>query len=100
MLVLTFVLTAASAGFHEFGHAAACRYGGAKPGVIGGGIYLVWPVFFTDVTDSYRLDRRGRLRTDLGGLYFNMLFSLATVGAWRSRTTTRCWCSYRSNCCK
>jgi putative peptide zinc metalloprotease protein len=42
----------------------------------------VWPVFFTDVTDSYRLDRGGRLRTDLGGLYFNMLFALGTVGAW------------------
>ena len=82
MLVLTFALTAASAGFHEFGHAAACRYGGARPGMIGGGVYLVWPAFFTDVTDSYRLDRRGRLRTDLGGLYFNMLFALATVGTW------------------
>jgi putative peptide zinc metalloprotease protein len=82
MLVLTFGLTALSAGFHEFGHAAACRYGGAKPGVIGGGIYLVWPVFFTDVTDSYRLSRGGRLRTDLGGLYFNMLFSLGTLGVW------------------
>ncbi len=82
MLVLTFALTAASAGFHEFGHAAACRYGGARPGVIGGGVYLVWPAFYTDVTDSYRLDRRGRLRTDLGGLYFNMLFALGTVGMW------------------
>ena len=82
MLVLTFALTAMSAGFHEFGHAAACRYGGATPGVIGGGVYLVWPAFYTDVTDSYRLGRGGRLRTDLGGLYFNMLFSLATLGVW------------------
>ncbi|MEY2473906.1 MAG: putative peptide zinc metalloprotease protein [Actinomycetota bacterium] len=82
MLVLMFALTALSAGFHEFGHAAACRYGGAKPGVIGAGIYLVWPAFYTDVTDSYRLSRGGRLRTDLGGLYFNMLFALATMGVW------------------
>jgi putative peptide zinc metalloprotease protein len=86
MLVLTFVLTAVSAGFHEFGHAAACKYGGARPGVIGGGIYLVWPVFYTDVTDSYRLSRGGRLRTDFGGIYFNTLFSLATLGVW---TVTR-----------
>ena len=82
MLLLTFALTALSAGFHEFGHAAACRYGGAKPGVMGAGIYLVWPAFYTDVTDSYRLSRGGRLRTDLGGLYFNMLFALATFGVW------------------
>ena len=26
---------------HEFGHAAAARYGGADPGVIGAGLYLV-----------------------------------------------------------
>ena len=82
MLVLTFALTVASAGFHEFGHAAACKYGGARPGKIGGGIYLVWPVFFTDVTDSYRLSRAARLRTDLGGIYFNILFSLGTLGVW------------------
>jgi putative peptide zinc metalloprotease protein len=82
LLVLVFVLTALSAGFHEFGHAAACRYGGATPGVMGAGLYLVWPAFYTDVTDSYRLSKGGRLRTDLGGLYFNMLFALATFGVW------------------
>ena len=37
------------------------------------GLYLVWPAFYTDVTDSYRLGRGGRLRTDLGGLYFNAI---------------------------
>ena len=82
-LVLVVGLTALSAGFHEFGHAAACRYGGARPGVMGAGLYLVWPAFYTDVTDSYRLDRRGRLRTDLGGLYFNCIFTVGTVAvAW------------------
>ena len=82
LIVLLFVLTAVSAGFHEFGHAAACTYGGAQPGAMGAGIYLVWPAFYTDVTDSYRLNRRGRLRTDLGGLYFNCVFALATFGVW------------------
>lgn len=82
LLVLMFALTAASAGFHEFGHAAALRHGGGTPGVMGAGLYLVWPAFYTDVTDSYRLPRRDRLRTDLGGLYFNMVFALATFGVW------------------
>jgi len=70
-------LTILMGAFHETGHATAARYGGAKPGAMGAGIYLVWPVFYTDVTDSYRLDRRGRLRTDLGGVYFNVLFMVA-----------------------
>jgi putative peptide zinc metalloprotease protein len=82
LLVLTFVLAAASAGFHEFGHAAALRYGGGNPGAMGAGLYLVWPAFYTDVTDSYRLPRAARLRTDLGGLFFNMVFALATFAVW------------------
>ena len=58
---------------HEFGHAAACHRGGAEPGAIGVAVYVVYPAFFTDVTTSYRLGRAGRLRTDLGGVYFNAL---------------------------
>jgi putative peptide zinc metalloprotease protein len=76
------VLTVLSAGFHEFGHAAAARYGGATPGVMGFGFYLFWPAFYTDVTDSYRLGRGGRVRTDLGGLYFNALVVLLAFALW------------------
>jgi putative peptide zinc metalloprotease protein len=82
LMLGAFALTILSASFHEFGHAAACRYSGGRPGAMGCGVYLVWPAFYTDVTDAYRLDRAGRLRTDLGGLYFNAIFALATFGAW------------------
>jgi putative peptide zinc metalloprotease protein len=82
LLLLVFVLAVASAGFHELGHAAACRYGGATPGGMGMGMYLVWPAFYTEVTDSYRLPRRDRLRVDLGGLYFNALVAVVTLGVW------------------
>src|SRR5205823_221488 len=71
-----------SAAFHECGHATACKYGGATPGVMGAGIYIVFPAFYTDVTDAYRLGKGGRLRTDLGGVYFNSIFILATAGAY------------------
>jgi putative peptide zinc metalloprotease protein len=81
-LLIVLGLFVVSAAFHECGHAAACRYGGARPGVIGVGIYLAWPSFFTNVTDSYRLSRAGRLRTDLGGLYFNAVFMLALAGLY------------------
>jgi putative peptide zinc metalloprotease protein len=82
LLLLVFLLAVGSAGFHEIGHAAACRYGGGRPGGMGMGLYMVWPAFYTDVTDAYRLPRRDRLRTDLGGLYFNALVAVATVGVW------------------
>jgi putative peptide zinc metalloprotease protein len=81
-LLVVLGLSLVSAVFHECGHATGCRYGGARPGVIGVGIYLVWPSFFTNVTDSYRLSRAGRLRTDLGGLYFNVVFMLALAGIY------------------
>ncbi len=81
-LLLVAGLTVISALFHECGHAAGCRYGGARPGRIGAGIYLVWPAFFTNVTDSYRLSRAGRLRTDLGGLYFNLIFMVVLAAIY------------------
>ena len=76
LVLLLAAITLAGGAFHELGHATACRYGGAEPGVIGAGIYLIWPVFYNDLNDSYRLDRAGRLRADLGGVYFNAVFSL------------------------
>jgi putative peptide zinc metalloprotease protein len=81
-ILLTLGLVILSAAFHECGHATACRYGGARPGKMGVGLYLVWPAFYTDVTDAYRLSKSGRLRTDLGGVYFNAIFTLLTAGAY------------------
>jgi putative peptide zinc metalloprotease protein len=77
-----FAAVVLSAAFHEIGHAAACRYGGGHPGKMGCGLYLAWPAFYTDVTDAYRLSRRARLRTDLGGVYFNVVFVLATAAVY------------------
>jgi putative peptide zinc metalloprotease protein len=82
VLLLLFAGVVVATGFHEIGHATACRYGGAKPGVVGVGIYIVWPAFYTDVTDAYRLNKRGRLRTDLGGVYFNAIFALVVAAVY------------------
>jgi putative peptide zinc metalloprotease protein len=79
-------LVVVSAALHELGHAAACSYGGARPGRMGAGVYVAWPAFYTDVTDAYRLGKGARLRTDLGGVYFNALvvLALATTYAFTS----------------
>jgi putative peptide zinc metalloprotease protein len=82
VFLLVAVLVVLSAAFHEIGHATACVYSGGRPGRMGAGVYLAWPAFYTDVTDAYRLPRSGRLRTDLGGVYFNAVFVLALGGAW------------------
>jgi putative peptide zinc metalloprotease protein len=80
LLVLAVIVVAA--GFHEFGHAAALRYGGGRAKGMGAGFYLFYPAFYTDVTDNYRLPRWARLRTDLGGFYFHLIFALAMVGIY------------------
>lgn len=80
VLIAVLGLTLLGTLFHELGHAAAGTYGGATPGTLGVGIYLVWPAFYTDLTDSYRLSRAGRIRTDLGGIYFNLIFVLLLAG--------------------
>lgn len=81
-ILIVALLAIASTGFHEIGHGTACRYGGVRPGVTGCGFYLAWPVFYTDITNSYRLGRGGRLRTDFGGVYFNGIFILALTALY------------------
>ena len=82
--LILFVMAVAglSGVLHEIGHAAGCVASGGRAGPAGIGLYLWWPVLYTNVTDAYRLDRRGRLRTDLGGIYFNALCIVVLAGAY------------------
>ncbi len=59
--------------FHEFGHASAARYFGATPGEIGGGFYLLAPVYYTDITDIWRLNKLQRIIVNLSGIYFEFI---------------------------
>ena len=96
-LLAVLVSIVVATAFHEIGHASACRYCGARPGEMGVGVYLIWPAFYCDVTEAYRLDRRGRLRTDLGGVYFNgALRARLRRRLLRDRAPRRC-CSPRSS---
>jgi putative peptide zinc metalloprotease protein len=82
LLLATLGLMVLAGICHEFGHAAALRYGGGKVRGMGAGFYLIYPAFFTDVTDSYRLGRWARVRTDLGGFYFYLIFALGLIALY------------------
>ena len=82
LMLMVLGLLLVSAIFHECGHATGCSYGDARPGAIGVGLYLVWPAFYAEVTNSFRLGRLGRLRVDLGGVYFSVIFALGVAGAY------------------
>src|SRR2546423_15678467 len=49
---------------------------------MGAGLYIVYPAFYTDVPDNSRLPRWSRVRTDLGGFYFNLIFGLVLTAAF------------------
>lgn len=83
LMLVVLALMVLSLAFHECGHAAGCRYSGATPGAIGAGLYLFMPAFYTNVNDAYRLGRGGRLRTDLGGVYFNVVFVVLLAAGYR-----------------
>ncbi len=82
LLFMLFGGVVLATAFHEIGHATGVRYGGARPGVMGVGVYIVWPAFYTDITDAYRLGKGGRLRADMGGMYFNAVFALTVAGLY------------------
>jgi len=73
-IIGVFLLFVASSCFHELGHASACRHYGVSHGGVGLGLYLSFPVFYTDVTETWRLKRRQRLVVNTAGVYFQLLF--------------------------
>ena len=80
LVVLAIIFVAAI--FHEFGHASALRRHGGTVRSMGFGMYLLYPAFYTDVTDSYRLSRWARVSTDLGGVYFHIIFAMGLIAAY------------------
>jgi outer membrane lipoprotein-sorting protein len=83
-LFFVLVLVCAAALFHEFGHASALRRQGGVVGGMGVGLYIIYPAFYTDVTDSYRLSRWSRVAVDLGGIYFHLIVTTAIIAAYRA----------------
>jgi putative peptide zinc metalloprotease protein len=81
VLIVLPVMLAASL-FHEFGHASALLYEGGRVRWMGAGFVLVFPALYTDTTDGYRLSRGARIRIDLAGPYFHLLFGLAVAGVY------------------
>jgi putative peptide zinc metalloprotease protein len=59
--------------FHEFGHIAAAYKQKIRVGSIGIGMYLFNPVMYVDMTNAWRLDYKGRVLVDVGGMYFQLI---------------------------
>ncbi|MDR0507251.1 MAG: M50 family metallopeptidase [Dysgonamonadaceae bacterium] len=62
-----------SSFIHELGHASACRHFNIKHGGVGFGLYLTFPVFYTDVSETWKLKRKERLVVNMAGVYFQLI---------------------------
>lgn len=60
---------------HEIGHAAASIKSGIFPRGIGLGFYTIMPVMYTDLTDTWRVGKKEKIKINLGGLYIQMILN-------------------------
>lgn len=66
--------------FHELGHAYTAKFYGCRIASIGVAFLVMWPVMYTDTTDSWRLTRRQqRLAIGLAGMIVEL--AIATIAA-------------------
>lgn len=77
---LVTLLTSFLGLFHELGHAAALNHYGFRRAEIGWGLYISFAVFYTDLSDCWKLKRKQRAKVDLGGVYFHCITLLALLG--------------------
>ncbi len=73
-LIFSLALYYISILIHEIGHASACYKFNVPGGEIGFGFYFLFPAFYSDVSNAWRLPRNQRLIVDLGGVYLQGLF--------------------------
>lgn len=77
-----FVLVVLSSAFHELGHASACHYCGVEHGGIGIGLYLNFPVLYTDVTNVWGLPKMKRCLVNFAGVYFQSLLLIVLIAVY------------------
>ena len=70
------LLSLVGAFIHETGHASALIANGCTQTEIGFGIYIYYPVLYTDVSEAWKLPRHQRALIDVGGVYFQSVFQL------------------------
>lgn len=72
-------ITSAIGFLHELGHAAALARFGHTRAEIGWGVYIIFGVLYTDLSEAWRLKRMERAVVDLGGIYFHAISQIGVL---------------------
>lgn len=68
---------------HEFGHAFMAKRAGCRVQSMGLAFMVLLPMFYTDVSDAWRVsDRRSRLLIDAGGIFAELVLAVLALLAW------------------
>jgi len=68
---------------HEFGHAFVARAHGVRVPVMGIAFLVMWPVLYTDTSDSWKLaDARARFRIAAAGMATELAIALVALFLW------------------
>ncbi|MGB8498045.1 MAG: biotin/lipoyl-binding protein, partial [Pantoea agglomerans] len=68
---------------HEFGHAFMAKRAGCRVQSMGVAFMVLLPMFYTDVSDAWRVnDRRARLLIGAGGVMAELLLACIALLAW------------------
>jgi putative peptide zinc metalloprotease protein len=64
---------------HELGHSFIAKNYKINTGQIGIGIYLFMPVFYINLNEIWRLEKKKRMMINLGGIYFQLFIGLILI---------------------
>ncbi len=68
---------------HEFGHAYMAKRAGCRVPSMGLAFMVMFPLFYTDVSDAWRVnDRRSRLLIGAGGMLAELILAAIALLAW------------------
>jgi putative peptide zinc metalloprotease protein len=68
---------------HELGHAYTAKHFGLKVPVIGVAFIIIWPLFYTDTTDGWRLEKKEqRIKIGVAGVLFELAVAAYATFMW------------------
>ncbi|MCU1267475.1 MAG: sterol-regulatory element binding protein site 2 protease family protein [Acidobacteria bacterium] len=89
------LLATIPAFIHEWGHASAFAYYGCRNAEIGWGLYVYFFVFYTDVSEAWKLNRKQRAMMDIAGIYFQSLSLVVLLLLfWRLKSPVLLYCFF------